>query len=124
MNNKPVKTFNYGCIKISLWPQQNSDLGPSLSGLSLNVTPRRIYKKDDQWCSATSFGDYDLPALIMGLLECHLWCQKQKADHEEASKLPLVVETENTPKDSEDTAEGTPKAICRIGWANGSTSQE
>jgi hypothetical protein len=123
MENKPIKTFHYGCIKVSLWPQKNSDHGPSLSGPSLNITPRRIYKKDDEWCSATSFGDYDMPSLIMALLECHLWCQKHKADHEETIKLPLLVESENTSDDSEDSTKGKLKAIYPAERTNGSTQK-
>ena len=124
MSTKPVKTFNYGCIRISLWPLSGGD-NPNLSGPGMNIVPRRIYKKDDEWCSATSFGDYDLPSLIMGLLECHLWCQKQKEDHEEAIKLPLVIETENTHEDSGEPVKGKLKAIYKSAEPrNSSTSQE
>jgi len=117
MNQKPLITIGNGNIKISVWPTNADHFGPIYS-----ITPRKIYKKDDQWCSTSSFGDYDLASLIMGLLECYLWCQNEKANHDEAIKLPLMVESENIPSDSEETIRGKLKTMFnREEFANGST---
>ena len=120
MNNKPLKTFSYGCIKIGVWPQ-NSDLGPAYT-----VTPRRIFKKDDLWCNATSFGDYDLASLIIGLLETHLWIQNQKPDKDSSIRLPLLVESQNMTEESDKSETGGLKPVRKVEPANSSTqtSQE
>jgi len=116
MSNKPIKTFKYGCIRISVWPSSgNDDLGKTY-----RISARKIYMKDDQWCSMTSFGDYDLASLVLGLMETYLWCQSEKSEHEAAIKLPLLIENDSTSNDCVEKEIKGLKAICSVEPENGS----
>lgn len=117
MNNRPIKTFTCGCIKISIWPR-NSDLGPAFS-----ISPRKVIKKEDRWCHAISFGDYDVASLVLGLLECHLWIQNQKAEHGESIKLPLLIGSEDATDNGSHAETDGVQALCCVEPANSSTPE-
>lgn len=117
MNNRPIKTFTCGCIKISVWPR-NGDLGPSYS-----ISPRKIVKKEDRWCHAISFGDYDVASLVLGLLECHLWIQNQKGEHAESIKLPLLIGSDDAIDSGGNDRPDGGKTLCCVEPPDSSTPE-
>lgn len=65
--NRPVQEFRVGRIKATIWAN------PTDQGVRHNVTLGRIYKTEEGWKTADSFGREDLPLLIKVLVRAHDW---------------------------------------------------
>jgi hypothetical protein len=64
---KPVHEIRIGRIKASIWANKTE------RGTVHNVTVQRIYKGEEGWRSASSFGRDDLPLLAKVLDWAHTW---------------------------------------------------
>ena len=72
-NRKPIHELRLGKVKAVVW--QN----PTDNGIFYNVTVGRLYKDNDHWKVADSFGRDDLPALAEAVRQTWLWIfQKQQ----------------------------------------------
>ena len=68
---KPIHVIRLGHIKAAIW-KNDTELGAQY-----NVTLRRLYKKDDDWKSADSFGRDDLLLLGKVASQAQSWIYKQ-----------------------------------------------
>jgi hypothetical protein len=73
MNAKPIHEVRLGSIKAAVWKNETT------SGVRYNVTFSRIYKKDDKWGSADTFGRDDLLTLGKVADIAHIWIFEQSA---------------------------------------------
>jgi hypothetical protein len=58
-NNKPIETIKCNAVKAAIWANETD------KGIKYTVTFSRLYQKDDQWKSSTTFGEDDLSSLYM-----------------------------------------------------------
>mgnify|MGYP000874988986 CR=1 FL=1 len=57
--NKPIETIKCNSVKAAIWANETN------KGIKYTVTFSRLYQKDDQWKSSTTFGEDDLSSLYM-----------------------------------------------------------
>jgi hypothetical protein len=72
-NNKPVKEFRMGPVKVLVWANETTN------GVRHNVTVSRLYKDEDEWKETQSFGRDDLMLLAKLADQAHTWIYEQSA---------------------------------------------
>jgi len=64
---QPVHEIRLGAIKATIWENQTD------AGVRHNVNVSRLYKEEDQWKQAESFGRNDLPLVAKVADLAHTW---------------------------------------------------
>jgi hypothetical protein len=78
-DKKPRAKCRDGALSVTVWKNAGE------KGAFYSVTPRRSYKKDDQWKETDLFGSDDLLPLAKLLDEAHSWIRDaQQAERKAA----------------------------------------
>jgi len=78
-NDRPVHEIRLGKCKAVIWAN------PTEQGTRYNVTLQRLYKKDDQWETTSSFGRDDLPLVAKLSDQAHTWIYEKQASERETA---------------------------------------
>ena len=70
-NQKPIHEIRIASIKAAIWKNDTP------KGARYNVTVCRLYKEDNQWKQAESFGRLDLPVVGQVIDRAHAWILEQ-----------------------------------------------
>jgi len=73
INAKPLTQICLGAIRASIWENATS------SGTRYNVTVGRVYQKDGEWKTSSSFGQEEVLILCKALDMAYMWIAEQKA---------------------------------------------
>lgn len=72
-NAKPITQIRLGSVRASIWENLTS------SGSRYNVTVGRVYQKDGEWKTSSSFGQEEVLVLCKALDMAYLWIAEHKA---------------------------------------------
>lgn len=87
--NRPIHEIRLGRIKAAIWQNEAEN------GTWLSVAISRLYRKDDQWETTTSFGRDDLPLVAKVADLAHTWIYQHGSDSSSDSK---ESQTKSTPQ--------------------------
>jgi len=73
-DNKPVHEVRLGPVKATIWANSGN------TGVWYNVTFSRLYKQDDSWKSADSFGRDDLLLIAKVANQAHTWIYERLSE--------------------------------------------
>lgn len=83
--NRPIHTLSYGTIKITIWQNDNSELGTFF-----NLGIHRVYTREGKWERSSYFSEYDIPILSKAILDAHTWIENFRKPDEMAFTLPAA----------------------------------
>ena len=82
---EPIHTVDRGRIQLPIWENQRED-----GSAWYNVTVKRLYKANAEWCEAQSFGREDLLGVAEGMTEAYRWIWNRASEAKRATKTSRV----------------------------------
>ena len=89
--NRPIHTLSYGTTKITIWQNDNSELGKFF-----NLGIHRVFTREGKWERSSYFSEYDIPILSKAILDAHTWIENYKKPDAMAFTLPAARNDEET----------------------------
>jgi hypothetical protein len=90
MSQQPAHKLRDGALQVTIWRN------PGEKGTWYSVTPRRGYKKGDDWKETDSLGSDDLLAMSKLLSQAHSWIVEAKKADAKARKQAAQADAEES----------------------------
>jgi hypothetical protein len=85
-NARPVTQIRLGVVRASIWANETTN------GTRYSVTVGRLYMKDSEWKTSSSFGHDELLVLCKTLDMAYMWIAERNATRRSAGSGATAVE--------------------------------
>jgi len=89
-NARPVTQIRLGPVRASIWANETA------SGTRYNVTLGRLYQKDGEWKTSTSFGQDELLVLCKALDVAYMWIAEKRGIQNNTGRSESGSDSEST----------------------------